>query len=126
MAKEKQSDQKPKSQTDWARVIADEQARRAVVLDDDDTVPTHQELATAVRRYRGQRGPQKTPTKQLVTIRLSSAIVEHFKAKAGGKGWQTQLDRAVMAMIEKPSMARRTAKRVVQVSAPRRKAAKAA
>lgn len=49
-------------------------------------------------RYRGQRGPQKTPTKEQVSIRLSKDVIKHFKAK--GPGWQTRLDRFLMAHVE--------------------------
>src|ERR1700730_17896319 len=31
-------------------------------------------------RLRGQRGPQRTPTKQMVSMRLDRLVVEHFKA----------------------------------------------
>jgi uncharacterized protein (DUF4415 family) len=44
----------------------------------------------ALRRGRGQRGVQKMPTKDPVSIRLSPEVVEYFKAT--GKGWQTRLD----------------------------------
>lgn len=44
------------------------------------------ELAAAIRK----RGPQKSPTKQLVSIRLSPEVVTHFKA--GGPGWQSRID----------------------------------
>ncbi|AUL16116.1 BrnA antitoxin family protein [Bordetella parapertussis] len=40
-----------------------------------------------------RRGPQKTPTKQVVTIRLSPDVVEAFKAS--GTGWQTRVDAAL-------------------------------
>lgn len=36
------------------------------------------------------RGPQKTPTKQVVTIRLSPEVVETYKRT--GRGWQTRID----------------------------------
>ena len=40
-----------------------------------------------------RRGPQKTPTKQVVTIRLSPDVVEAFWAS--GTGWQTRVDAAL-------------------------------
>ncbi len=43
-----------------------------------------------VERYRGQRGPQKTPTKKQVTLRLDADLVEALRA--GGKGWQTRVN----------------------------------
>ena len=39
------------------------------------------------------RGPQKTPTKVSTTIRLSSDVVQTFRAT--GDGWQTRVDAAL-------------------------------
>lgn len=39
---------------------------------------------------RGQRGMQKAPTKERITIRVSSEVTEYFRST--GKGWQTRLD----------------------------------
>ncbi len=43
------------------------------------------------------RGPQKDPTKQAVSLRLSPEVVSFFKAK--GKGWQTRIDDALKAFV---------------------------
>jgi uncharacterized protein (DUF4415 family) len=48
---------------------------------------------------RGKRGPQKAPTKKLVSLRLSPEVIEHFKAS--GRGWQTRIDGALMDAIKK-------------------------
>jgi uncharacterized protein (DUF4415 family) len=37
-----------------------------------------------------RRGPQKEPTKERITIRLSRDVVERFRAT--GDGWQTRVD----------------------------------
>ena len=50
------------------------------------------------RRAPGQRGPQKAPTKQLVSLRLDREIIEHFRAQ--GPGWQTRLNDALRAIID--------------------------
>lgn len=42
---------------------------------------------------RRTRGPQKTPTKTLISLRLSSDVLEALRAK--GKGWQTMVDDAL-------------------------------
>jgi uncharacterized protein (DUF4415 family) len=42
------------------------------------------------RRSRGERGPQKAPTKKLVSLRLDQDVLE--RAKAGGPGWQTRIN----------------------------------
>jgi uncharacterized protein (DUF4415 family) len=44
-------------------------------------------LAASIRRG---RGPNKAPTKQLVSIRLSGQVLEAYKAK--GPGWQSRID----------------------------------
>jgi uncharacterized protein (DUF4415 family) len=45
------------------------------------------ELAASIRRG---RGPNKAPTKKLVSLRLSAQVLEAYKAK--GPGWQSQID----------------------------------
>ncbi len=44
-------------------------------------------LAAAIRRG---RGPNKAPTKKLVSLRLSGQVLEAYKAK--GPGWQSRID----------------------------------
>jgi uncharacterized protein (DUF4415 family) len=39
------------------------------------------------------RGPQKAPTKERITIRLSPEVVQPFRAT--GEGWQTRVDVAL-------------------------------
>lgn len=51
-----------------------------------------------IRKMRGQRGPQKEPTKVPVSIRLSPEVIERFKA--GGRGWQVRLDEALKQWIK--------------------------
>ncbi len=41
-------------------------------------------------RGRGERGPQKAPTKVQTAVRYDADIIEHFKA--GGPGWQTRMN----------------------------------
>ena len=45
------------------------------------------ELAASIRRG---RGPNKAPTKKLVSLRLSGQVIEAYKAK--GPGWQSRID----------------------------------
>jgi uncharacterized protein (DUF4415 family) len=45
------------------------------------------ELAASIRRG---RGPNKAPTKKLVSLRLSGQAIEAYKA--GGPGWQSRID----------------------------------
>ena len=46
-----------------------------------------------------KRGPQKTPTKEQVTLRLDNDVLAHFKQN--GSGWQTRINETL-----KRSMAR--------------------
>ncbi|MFZ0302246.1 MAG: BrnA antitoxin family protein [Terracidiphilus sp.] len=48
---------------------------------------------------RGKRGPQKAPTKKLVSLRLSPDVIDHFKSS--GPGWQTRIDGALREAIRK-------------------------
>ena len=55
--------------------------------------------AEAVRRYRGQRGPQKSPTKELVSLRIDRDIVEAYRAT--GSGWQRRANEALRVNAKK-------------------------
>jgi uncharacterized protein (DUF4415 family) len=48
---------------------------------------------------KGKRGPQKAPTKKLVSPRLSAEVIDHFKAT--GPGWQTRIDSTLLDSIKK-------------------------
>lgn len=54
-------------------------------------------FAALTKRKPGERGPQKAPTKQLVSLRLDREVIEHFKAQ--GPGWQTRLNDTLRAAI---------------------------
>jgi uncharacterized protein (DUF4415 family) len=60
-------------------------------------------LPASLQRKLGVRGPQKAPTKERVTIRLSRDVVERFRAT--GDGWQTRVDAALQDWLRthKPS-----------------------
>lgn len=45
------------------------------------------DLAASIRRG---RGPNKAPTKKLVSLRLSREVIDKYKA--GGDGWQSRID----------------------------------
>ena len=45
------------------------------------------DLAASIRKG---RGPNKAPTKKLVSLRLSGQVLEAYKAK--GPGWQSRID----------------------------------
>lgn len=47
----------------------------------------------ALKKQRGERGPQKSPTKIPTTIRFDADVLTALKAS--GKGWQTRVNEAV-------------------------------
>ena len=53
--------------------------------------------AVAAKRKRGERGPQLSPTKQLVSVRNSPEVLAFFKSD--GAGWQTRMDEALKQWI---------------------------
>jgi uncharacterized protein (DUF4415 family) len=75
------------SRKDWDAVcdnpkLTDEQISKAKPF--AEALP---ELAASIRRG---RGPNKVPTKKLVSLRLSGQVIEKYKA--GGPGWQSRID----------------------------------
>ena len=59
-----------------------------------DLLPAHLHAQLKeMNRSAGVRGPQKAPTKQATTIRLSPEVMSAFKAT--GAGWQTRIDDAL-------------------------------
>lgn len=47
--------------------------------------------------WRGR--PRSENPKRLVSLRLSSQVLDHFRA--GGPGWQTRINDALMAIVER-------------------------
>ena len=102
---------KIQSETDWARVLRQKEGDRIPYepgdgpYDPNDAEATDAWFAHAdlirdgkvVRR--GKRGPQKAPTKKLVSLRLSPEVIDHFKST--GRGWQTRIDGALLESIKK-------------------------
>jgi uncharacterized protein (DUF4415 family) len=60
----------------------------------------------AVRRYRGQRGPQKTPTKELVSLRVDRDVVAAYRAT--GSGWQKRANEALRVYAKKRGLTGRS------------------
>jgi uncharacterized protein (DUF4415 family) len=100
-----------KSETDWERVLAFKEGD-AIPYEPEDG-PYDPNDAEAARAWlaqadlirggkvvrRGKRGPQKAPTKTLVSLRLSPEVIDHFKAT--GRGWQTRIDSTLMESIKR-------------------------
>lgn len=57
--------------------------------------------AKTLAQFGRARGPQKSPTKIPVSIRLSPEVVKHFKEK--GPGWQSRIDDALRKIARKAS-----------------------
>lgn len=55
------------------------------------------ETVAAIRRHQGQRGPQKAPTKELISLRVDRDVVEAYRAT--GRGWQSRANEALRAYI---------------------------
>ena len=60
--------------------------------------PSAEVLPLSLRRKLGVRGPQKAPTKERITIRLSREVVEQFRES--GEGWQTRVDTALREWLK--------------------------
>ena len=60
------------------------------------------ETVEAIRRYQGQRGPQKAPTKELISLRVDRDVVEAYRAS--GRGWQTRANEALRAYAKKTGL----------------------
>jgi uncharacterized protein (DUF4415 family) len=104
-------DTKLGSETDWGRVLAYREGD-AIPYEPEDG-PYDPNDAEAARTWlakadllrkgkvvrRGKRGPQKAPTKKLVSLRLSPEVIEHFKA--AGPGWQTRIERTLLESIKR-------------------------
>ncbi len=57
----------------------------------------------ALKKQRGERGPQKSPTKVPTTIRFDADVLAALKAS--GKGWQTRVNEAVKDWLKTHSPA---------------------
>ena len=72
-------------------------------VDSDDAPEITEEWIEEADLYNGEklvrrgRGPQQTPTKQAVSIRLSPEVLDYFRAT--GKGWQTRLDEVLKGYV---------------------------
>lgn len=86
----------------------DGEVREWTKKDFDSAVPFSQlpeSLQTELRSLKKPRGPQKAPTKEVVTIRLSRDVVERLRAS--GPGWQTRVDTALRQWVETQTKRRR-------------------
>lgn len=94
-----------KSLTDWDRVRKAYESDAPIPYDPEDgpydpndDAAAEAWLSQAIVLRRGQRGPQKAPTKKQVSLRLSPEVLAHFRAT--GRGWQTRIDEMLKKAIE--------------------------
>ena len=73
--------------------LTEEEVERMAVEDPDNFLKTDEEWERVIVHRPGLRGPQKTPIKKPLAIRLSPDVVEYFKAT--GAGWQSRIDSAL-------------------------------
>lgn len=72
---------------------ADGEVRALTAADLKRFRPAKDVLPKALMGKLKARGPQKEPTKERITIRLSPDVVERFRET--GDGWQTRVDAAL-------------------------------
>jgi uncharacterized protein (DUF4415 family) len=58
------------------------------------------DLSASIRRG---RGPNKAPTKKLVSLRLSQEVIAHFKST--GPGWQSRIDETLRKVVKRKASA---------------------
>lgn len=74
-------------------ISADGEVRELSAEDMAKFKPAAEVVPASLREKLGVRGPQKAPTKERITIRLSREVVERFRES--GEGWQTRVDAAL-------------------------------
>jgi uncharacterized protein (DUF4415 family) len=57
------------------------------------------DLSASIRKG---RGPNKAPTKKLVSLRLSKEVIEHFKS--AGPGWQSRIDETLRKAVKRKAL----------------------
>lgn len=100
MSKKTEERQPPKSSQAAAALTEEELIQSGIDADPDTFEPTDEQWAEfrpasevaleIVEAYRRTRGPQKNPTKELISIRLDPDVLEHFRET--GPGWQGRIN----------------------------------
>lgn len=78
---------------EWTR----EDVQRARPL--KDAAP---DVVEAVEQARRGRGPQKTPTKELISLRVDRDVIAAFRAS--GSGWQSRANDALRAYAKRRAL----------------------
>lgn len=86
-------------------IDANGEVRELTAADLQKFKPSREVLPAELQKTLGMRlrGPQKAPTKVSTTIRLSSDVVQAFRAT--GDGWQTRVDAALKDWLKTHSPA---------------------
>lgn len=84
-------------------IDADGEVRELTAEDMAKFKPSAEVLPASLKKKLGVRGPQRTPTKERITIRLSRDVVEQFRER--GEGWQTRVDSALREWLKNHSPA---------------------
>ena len=73
-----------------AGIARDEDAPEQTGEDFQRMRPAAEVVPGIVMAYRRTRGPQKAPTKKLVSLRLNRDVIDHFRAT--GENWQGRIN----------------------------------
>lgn len=84
-------------------IDSDGEVRELTAADMAKFRPAGDVLPSSLKKKLGVRGPQKTPTKERITIRLSREVVDQFRES--GEGWQTRVDAALREWLKHHSPA---------------------
>lgn len=98
----------PVNQEEWEKLIAEAPGEDRPLTEKERTTVARAvvvktggyeavQAALAKKRMQGQRGPQKRPVKQSISIRYSPEVVEYFKST--GQGWQTRMNDALKEWV---------------------------
>ncbi len=82
-------------------IDAEGEVRELTAADMKRMRPAHEVLPESLRSKMGIRGPQKSPVKERITIRLSPEVVKRFRAT--GEGWQSRVDAALQDWLKSNS-----------------------
>jgi uncharacterized protein (DUF4415 family) len=89
------------AERDPPKPLTDADGEVRELLDDDlARMKRFDELPPALQnKLRKGRGPQKAPTKELISLRVSRDVLGRFRET--GEGWQTRMDEALREWIER-------------------------